>query len=438
MSTQSSSNPPAAKHRPMLTPLMWWFMVAMVLANIAGAMSPMLMGIYLSKLGANINQVGLVFTIMGAAILLLQVFGGWISDSIGRLRAIAIGSVGGIIGFICLVLAPTWQWMIVALIVYQIPFAMVGPSSGAFIAENSTEETRGQVYGITGTIYQITGVIGPPLGGFLAQRLSTNEQISFKLMLVVAGILYTIAAVLRIWMARATQKVHPQPTKPLSVKSFGVSMKTMFAMLFAGGILTWILLSDGISDIAFRLSGELQPLFMQKIGLLTIEKIGLLGSINAIAIMFIPLLAGKISDKYGERVPLVSGFLLVSVSLFIFSVAQGFWMFALVYIIAGIGVGMLGPAYQSLISKVVPTNMLGTFQGVFYGSIGMVSLIAPWAGSQLWTRVSPQTPFLVTACAALLILPIIWFKFRLPGKPAQPGSESKPLPSPASGAPAED
>jgi hypothetical protein len=85
---------------------------------------------------------------------------------------------------------------------------------------------------------------------------------------------------------------------------------------------------------------------------------------------------------------------------------------------------MLGPAYQSLISKVVPTNMLGTFQGVFYGSIGIISLIAPWAGSQLWEKVSPQMPFLVTACAALLILPIIWFKFKLP-KNAKPPMDLK-------------
>lgn len=413
MTAQSTLTPPV-KRRAMLSPLMRWFMFAMVLANIAGSMSPMLMGIYLTNLGADISQVGLVFTITGVAILLLQVFGGWISDSIGRLRAIAIGSVGGIIGFICLILAPTWQWMIVAMIVYQIPFAMVGPSSGAFIAENSTEDTRGQVYGITGTIYQITGIIGPPLGGFLAQRLN------FKWMLVAAGILYSIAAVLRIWMASTTQKAHPQVTRALSAKNFGLSMKTMLGMLFAGGVLTWLLVSDGISDIAFRLSGELQPVYMEKIGLLSIEKIGLLGSINAIAVMFIPYLAGKASDKYGERVPLVSGFVLVSASLLVFVTARSFWAFALVYVIAGIGIGMLAPAYQSLISKIVPTHQLGTFQGVFGSSIGLVSLVAPWAGSQLWQKVSPQTPFLVTAVASLVVLPLIWFKLRVPASTAQP------------------
>ena len=80
----------------LLTPLMRWFLLAMVLANIAGTMSRLLMPIYLTELGASVGQVGLVFTLASVVILALQVLGGWISDNIGRLRAIAIGSVGGV------------------------------------------------------------------------------------------------------------------------------------------------------------------------------------------------------------------------------------------------------------------------------------------------------------------------------------------------------
>ena len=151
--------------QPLLTPLMRWFMFAMVLANIAGSMYGILLPIYLTELGADVVQVGLVFTLTSVVNLTLQIFGGWISDSIGRLRTIAIGSVGGILGFTFMLLANTWQTLLIAIAVSQIPYAMVGPSFGAFIAENSTLENRGRVYGITDTIFQITGVIGPPLGG---------------------------------------------------------------------------------------------------------------------------------------------------------------------------------------------------------------------------------------------------------------------------------
>ena len=401
--------------QPLLTPIMRWFMLAMVLANIASNMSGMLFPLYLTELGASVGQVGLVFTLTSVVILILQIFGGWVSDSIGRLRAIAFGSLGGIVGFIALLLAPTWQWMLVALAIYQIPFALVGPSFGAFIAENSTEKNRGKVYGLTGTIYQVCGVIGPPLGGFLAGRYG------FKIMLLGAAIFYVLAAGLRIWMA-TTMRTPEQKTAPkLSLTSFKSSISTMVGMVLAGGVITWIFITDGVSDIAFRLSGELQPLYLEQIGGISIEQIGLLGSISTLAMMFVPMLSGKLVDRYNERVPLVSGFLLIFGAFMVFLQAESFLVFALSWILFGIGGGLLGPAYQSLISKVVPARMLGTFSGLFDSSRGLISLPAPWLGAQLWERVSPQTPFMITALASLAILPPVWFKFRVPKTvPAEP------------------
>ncbi len=87
-------------------------------------------------------------------------------------------------------------------------------------------------------------------------------------------------------------------------------------------------------------------------------------------------------------------------------------MFVLSWIAFGIGNGLLGPAYQSLISKVVPSRLLGTFSGVFDSSRGFISLPAPWLGAQLWERFSPRLPFLTTAVASLVVLPAIWLKFK--------------------------
>ena len=61
--------------RTLLTPLMRWFIFAMVLANIAGSMYIILLPIYLTELGASVVQVGLVFTLSSVVILILQVFG---------------------------------------------------------------------------------------------------------------------------------------------------------------------------------------------------------------------------------------------------------------------------------------------------------------------------------------------------------------------------
>ena len=198
------------KKEPLLSPVLLWFMSAMVLANISSNMGMMLIPLYLNEKGASITEIGFVFTILSVVSLILQVFGGWVSDSIGRLKAIAMGSVGGVVGGFLLILAPSWQWLILALAVNRIPGALVGPSFNAFIAENSKEENRRRVYWTTDMIYQICGIVGPPLGGFLA------AQYSYKLMFLVAAILYTLAAGLRIWMATTMTSTKPGGSQDLS------------------------------------------------------------------------------------------------------------------------------------------------------------------------------------------------------------------------------
>jgi len=398
----------AEKSPPLLTPILRWFMLAMVLANIGGAMYTMLLPIYLTDLGASVGQVGLVFTITSMVTLILQLVGGWISDSIGRLRAIAIGSVGGIIGLSAMLLAPSWQWMLAAISVSQIPYALVGPSFSAFIAENSVEENRGRVYGLTDTIFQITGIVGPPLGGLLAGAYG------FKFMLLVATLIYTVAAGLRIWMARTMTPVEDTGSDDLSWGSLKRSLTTMWGMLVGGGVITWVFITDGVRDSSFRLTNELQPLYLKQIGQLSLEQIGVLGSFFSGAMMVMPILAGRLSDRTEERVPISLGFLLIFIAMVIFLQVQSFMGFASVWLLFGLGVGLLSPAYQSLISKVIPKKNLGVFTGLFRSSIGLLSLPAPWLGAQLWERFNPQFPFIIAAAASVLTIIPTWLKFKLP------------------------
>jgi MFS family permease len=95
-----------------LSGLLILFLAAMVFANIGGNMYGPLMPLYLKELDASITQIGLFFTLSQIVPLALQILGGWVSDTLGRLRAIAIGSVFGVIGFIPLVLADTWEWLL--------------------------------------------------------------------------------------------------------------------------------------------------------------------------------------------------------------------------------------------------------------------------------------------------------------------------------------
>jgi len=83
---------PALLNRTLLL-----FLFAMVLANIGNNMYGSLLPLYLEDLGAAVAQIGLFFTLSQIVPLALQILGGWVSDSVGRLRAVALGSLAGLL-----------------------------------------------------------------------------------------------------------------------------------------------------------------------------------------------------------------------------------------------------------------------------------------------------------------------------------------------------
>ena len=398
-----------AKKKPLLSGLLILFLAAMIFANIGGNMYGGLMPLYLKDLGSSIPQIGLFFTISQIVPLFLQILGGWISDTLGRLRAIAIGSVFGVIGFIPLVLADSWGWLVISVAIGSVARALVGPSFDAFIAEHSSEENRGKVFGISQTIFMVVAVVGPPLGGWLAQ------DYGFKLMLLVAGVFYLIAAVMRIGMAREAAKTGTAK-KELSFASLKSNLSAMFGLMFSGGLITWILITDGFRDVSFQLSGNLFPVYMQEIGGLSIQQIGWATALFGLCMMLTTIPGGWLSDKVGERIGIIIGMVLMGGALFLLiNIPEGSqWLYFAGWAMAGMGVGISTPAYQSLISKAVPQNLCGMAFGLFSTSLGIVSLPAPWIGAQLWDRFSPQFPFTITAIAILLSIIPIWLKFKLP------------------------
>jgi DHA1 family multidrug resistance protein-like MFS transporter len=396
------------KAEPLLNKMLLLFMLAMILANIGGEMYGMLLPLYLKELNASVVQIGLFFTISQVIPLVVQILGGWVSDSLGRLRSIALGSVAGNLTFVGFILAPTWQWVISGMFFSAITRSLIGPSFSAFIAENSAEKNRARLFGISDTLFMIVGVVGPPLGGYLADRYG------FRIMFGGAWVLYFFATLIRVGMARTAARGHEANPQKLTLGSLRGNLGSMLGLLLSGGVITWILITDGVRDIAYSLSGNLMPVYLEQIGEMSFQQIGWLGSIFSVSMMLVTTPAGWLADKKGERLGIISGFLLEFAAMFTFMQVKGFMGYALVWALFGVGAGMMSPAYNSLISKAVPDKLRGTAFGLFGTSLGLVSLPAPWAGGQLWEHYSPRLPFYVTGLAALGSVIPAWLKFKLP------------------------
>jgi len=406
---QEKALPKAVKQRKrILSNTLIVFMIAMVFANIASEMYVSMLPLYLKHLGADVLQIGIFFTVSQIVPLVLQVLGGWVSDTIGRLRSVAIGSVIGLGAFISPIFIPTWQWLYLSETLNALTRSLIGPSFGAFIAEETEEENRGRVYGITDTIYTVVTVIGPPLAGWLA------DTHGFRLMLIVSASIYVCATTIRLILAKVAGKRRKvKSDEKLSFASLKTNFKTVFGLAIAGGLLTWLLLTDGVRDIAFSMSFNLMPLYLEEIGGMSLQQIGWLNSFFGIASMITTIPAGWFSDKVGERIAIAMGFFLEFVALVLLIKVDSFVGFATVWAVFGVAVGLMSPAYQSLLSKVLPERLRGTGFGLIHASLGIFSLPAPAIGSLLWKSIAPAAPFYITAVFALITVIPAFLKFKL-------------------------
>jgi MFS family permease len=240
------------------------------------------------------------------------------------------------------------------------------------------------------------------------------DNYGFRTMLTVAAIIYVCATTIRLFLAKAAGKQRKQQNnEKLSFSSLKVNFKTITGLALAGGVLSWILLTDGVRDIAFSMSFNLMPIYLEDIGMMSLQQIGWLTSFFGIAMMITTIPAGWFADKFGERTAIALGFFLEFVAMLTLILVDSFIGFASVWLLFGVGVGLLSPAYQSLLSKVLPERLRGTGFGLIHASLGIFSLPAPALGSLLWKSINPQAPFYITAIFALLTVIPAWLKFKL-------------------------
>jgi len=383
-------------------------LVALIIANTASEMVYTLLPVYLLDLGATPAQIGMVFTGGMLFVAVLQFFGGYISDRIGRLRAIAVGSLIATAGYLGFWIAPSWIWILPAICLEFVSVALVGPSFSALIADQSSPEQRGRTFGTMRSFLMTVTIIAPVLGGYLAASRS------FSFVLGVSFFMYLSASLLRIWLAWR----YPPPPKPVAqepvLPSLFHNLKSLLSLAVGGGILTWIVLTDGGRDLAFNISSDLLPVYLTTVLTMGVVQIGLFRTLRGWATVMSSLAAGWLSDRFGERQIIVAGFLLEALGLLLMLQAHTMLELVPAALFFGIGLGMLFPAFDSLISKVIPENMRGSAFGLLDSSRNMLAIPGPMIGGELMQNVSPSLPFILTAAINLLCAAGAWFKLHLP------------------------
>lgn len=298
---------------------------------------------------------------------------GGLSDRYGR-RPILLGSLFGFgLDYIFLALAPSLGWLFVGRIIAGVMGASF-TTAGAYIADISTPEKRGQNFGIIGAAFGVGFIIGPAMGGFLGTygpRVPFMAAAVLSLLNFLYG-LFILPESLKQQDRRPFQWKRANPVGSLlNLKRYPVVLG-----LVASLVLIYIAAHAVQSNWSYY----------------TIEKFkwssAMIGSSLAAVGVLISIVQGGliriIIPAWGQKNSLYIGLGLYSIGLILFAFATEGWMmfaFLIPYCLGGIA----GPALQGIISSQVPSNEQGELQGALTSLMSVTSIFGPLLMAQLFS-----------------------------------------------------
>ena len=126
--------------------------------------------LYLEILGATVVDISLVASIANLVDTFLRSITGMASDAYGRRIFIIMSSVLGMFALFLYTLPRSWPHMIPLAALYMASFSLFMPARTAFIADCCPPERRTRIYSAINVSWPIGSILGPVMGGILAER----------------------------------------------------------------------------------------------------------------------------------------------------------------------------------------------------------------------------------------------------------------------------
>ncbi|GAB5536361.1 MAG: MFS transporter [Rubricoccaceae bacterium] len=345
-------------------PRTFWMLVVGTFINRTGLVVVPFLALFLTlERGMTIPQGTAAVSLYGAGAFAGGFLGGWLSDHVGR-RAVMLLSLGGgalLVG--ALPFAPGFLTTLAAAFGFGMLGEMYRPAVTAAVADLVPEERQPEAYAIVYWAINLGAAIGPALGGLIATY-------SYLGLFVLDGATM-LAYALVVWVAipetrpDAAADTSRQPVRLDAALRDGPLVGIALATLFVG--------------LGFYQLFTSLPLTMTADGLSELD-FGLIVSINGGLIVLIGL---PVAAWAGNRMlswTLPASVALIAIGLAMYAPAHTFGIYALGAIVWTVGEMAFLPVVPTLVSRLAPVHLRGSYQGVYHGGWGLAKMLGPLLG----------------------------------------------------------
>ncbi|MCD6325080.1 MFS transporter, partial [Candidatus Bathyarchaeota archaeon] len=141
-----------------------------VFASIYFNMTAVFIPLFIRSLQASVFEVSLVLFAGNASSTITMMLGGHLSDKYGRKRVMMLSGALWLITSLLYISAKTWPETILYTAVSSISLSFFIPARSAMIMDIARKSSAGRIYGLMNIAWPIGGLLGPFLGGMIADR----------------------------------------------------------------------------------------------------------------------------------------------------------------------------------------------------------------------------------------------------------------------------
>ncbi|MGA3191191.1 MAG: MFS transporter [Candidatus Bathyarchaeia archaeon] len=388
-------------------------MISWILMNFAGPIPQTYQSLYFKGLGATDFLLGVIGFAGSIALALVQFPGGYLADKHGRRLLVVTMTYGLALSYVFFVLAPSWQFIVLALIVQNFCL-LYQPAMFAMMLDSVPPEERGKGYTLQAVVSNLVSLPAAIIAGYLI--LIFNLDLGMRIAYLIALLAYLAAATFRINLKETLPQNKDKNSLNFlaAIREYPTSVKEGLQVWsrIPKAVLYLFVATIGITSLV----AACQMFFVvYATSVLRIDNFqwAVVMAFMSVSVAIPAILAGFRMDVVGRKRYFILSFLLYIPAMLIFLNAN-FIMLLASFFLFGLAQMLLGTSFNSLLGDLTPRELRGTVIGCgqFFMYVGQA--FAQLLAGALYTYVSPQLPFILLAASAFPLSIIAFLKISDP------------------------
>ncbi len=360
--------------------------------------------VYIEQLGTAKSQVdlfsGLAISVTAFAAAIVSPLWGNLADRKGRRLMMVRAAAGMTVTMGSLAFVPNVYWLLIMRFMTGVLSGYI-PNATALIASQAPKEKSGWALGTLATGAVAGNLIGPLIGGMLAQWFGLQN------VFIITGIILLICTILTILMV----KEDFEPIEKADIVSMSELRQRIDHMpILVGLFISSLILQLGATSISPILTLYIRELNGSNSNTLFIS--GLIVSVAGVSAIISSPTLGKIGDRIGNHKVLLAGLILSFVCFMPMAFVRTPFQLGVLRFFLGFSTGALMPSINTLISKISPPEGVSRIfsYNQMFNNFGQV--IGPMLGSTVAHSMGYPSVFLVTSLCVFGNIILSFFNFR--------------------------